>query len=371
MALRANITGGTGGLIEADVIDGTNGHYKPRGLVTYQLPYLDETNRQVFAVNEANGNDMAVNGSISGAVDGIHNGTDTVLWTASNLSGTNFVFDSTTQAASGTKSISAISTVNNDVALFTRSAPLTITTYNSLTGSIYLDSWSTSGLKGVRLNLRLAGVEVGVEVELADYINTDVTGSWLNFIIPLASFAVSGTSVDELIVTTVDVGAGPPPNYYLDDLTFTEGAGVVYTIAPNSEDILRVYGISWTVVTAGTVALANGTAAGVSYNKFGTLSELTNGILTRRIQFNITRFTNSTTKNSDIISGSNAETKEVWDDGVNTYMKFYTKFSAPVDLIPVGNDRYEFVVQDDLSSVVSLTVRADAASITRPSGETL
>lgn len=371
MAIRANLTGGAGGLIEADVIDGTHRHYKPRGLVTYQMPYLYETNRQVFATNEDNGNNMAVNGAISGATDSIHNGTDTVVWTGTNLSGTNFIFDSTTVAHTGTKSISAVNTVNNNVALFTRSTPLTTTTYNSLTGSIYLDSWSTSGLKGVQLAFRLAGVVVSATIELDDYINTTSTGSWLNFVIPLSSFGITGGSVDELTVTTVDVGAGPPPDYYLDDLLFTEGAGVVYVIEPTGENVLRVYGVSWTLVTAGTVALANGTAIGISYNKFGTLSALTNGILTRRIQFNETKFTNSTTQNSDIISGSDAELKTIWDDGVNTYMKFYTKFASPVDLVPVGNDRYEFVVQDDLSSVVALTVRADASVLTRPDGESL
>lgn len=371
MAIRANITGGTGGLVEADVIDGTNGHYKPRGLVTYQIPYLYETNQQVYATNETNGNNMAVNGAISGASDIIHNGTDTVVWTGTNLSGTNFDFASTTVAKSGTKSVSAINTVNNDVALFTRSAPLTTSTYNSVAGSIYLDSWSTSGVKGVQLAFRLAGVVVSATVELANYINTDAVGVWLNFTIPLTAFSITGASVDELTVTTVDVGAGAPPDYYLDDLIFTEGAGIVFKIEPRSEDILRVHGISWTIVTAGTLALANGTATGVSYNKFGTLTALANGILTRRIQYNITRFTNSTTQNSDIISGSNAELKTVWDDGVNTYMKFYTEFSSPVDLVPDGNDRYEFVVQDDLSAVVSLTIRADGAALTRPNGESL
>jgi hypothetical protein len=61
----------------------------------------------------------------------------------------------------------------------------------------------------------------------------------------------------------------------------------------------------------------------------------------------------------------------MWDDGVNTYLKFYTKFSAPVDLSPAGGDRYEFVVQDDMSGLISLNIRADAALLTRPDGEPL
>lgn len=62
---------------------------------------------------------------------------------------------------------------------------------------------------------------------------------------------------------------------------------------------------------------------------------------------------------------------ESWDDGTNVFLKFYTKFAAPVDLSPNGNDRYEFVVQDDLSSLIEFNVRADAAIVTRPNGEAL
>jgi hypothetical protein len=246
-----------------------------------------------------------------------------------------------------------------------------MSTYSSLTGSIYLSAWSTSGTEPANLAFRLAGSVVSAIVNIGDYINTTVTNTWLNFVIPLADLGITSATVDELTITTVDPNAGPPPDYYLDDLKLSAGSGEVYTIAPTGADDLRVYGISWTLVDAGTAALVNGTVPGLSYNKFGVATKLTNGILTRRVQFGVTGFTNSTTCNADIISGANAELLAKWDDGVNTYLKFYTKFSAPVDLSPAGGDRYEFVVQDDLSGLISLNIRADAALLTRPDGEAI
>lgn len=373
MAIKANIIGGASGLVEADVVDGREfeGHFKPKGLVTYNIPFFEEVNRQVYATNDTFGNKMAVDGSISGATDIVHNGTDTVVWTGSNISGTNFDFASTTVANGGTKSISAVDTVNNDTALFQRSAAISASTYVSLTGAIYISSWSTSGTKDVTIRIRLAGVDVSTPINLSDYINTESTDTWLNFIIPLNAFTVSSPTLDEITVTTVDLGAGPPPNYYLDDLTLTAGSGIVYTIRPTTEDVLRVYGISWTIIDAGTLALSNGTVRGLSYNKFGVASALSNGVLTRRVQFGITQFSNSTTQNSDIITGSDARLLESWDDGTNTYLKFYTKFASPVDLIPDGDDKYEFVVQDNLSGLISLTIRADAALLKRQNGDPL
>lgn len=371
MALRANITGGVNGLLEADVVDGQDGYYKPRGLVTYQAPYFVETNRQTYATNETYGNQLAINGAVTGATDAIHDGTDTTIWTATNLSGTNFIFDSTTVAKTGTKSIDATNTVDSDVALFTRSAPATLATYSSLTGSIYLVDWSLSGSKIVNVSFRLGGVSISGSVDIGQYINVEVIGSWQNFVIPFSAFGITGATVDEMTVTTVDVGPGKAPSYYLDDMKLSAGAGTIYTVAPTTSDVLRVYGFSWTIVDALTIPLVNGTTTGLSYNKFGGLTALPNGILTRRIQFNVTGFSNSTKTHADIISGSNAELKAAWDDGTNTYLKFYTKFSAPVDLTPDGNDRYEFVVQDDLSGLISLTVRADAAVLTQPNGDTL
>lgn len=369
MSIKANLIGGANGNLEAEVLSGLSAEVpRPSGLYVYQSPYEIEVNRQAYAINDTTGNDMAVNGAVGGATDGIHDGTDSALWTGT---GADFTFNSTAQANTGTRSIDATASSNGDTALFTRASAVSVSTYASITGFIYIDSWATTGTKDVTLQFRLSGATVSSVVNLSDFIDVTAAGSWQAFIIPLTEFGISSATVDELVITTIDIGPGQPPNYYLDDLELTEGSGTIFTIEPPNGKVLRVYGFSWTIVDNTTIALTNGTTTGLSYNKFGSLTELTNGVLTRRIQYGDTRFSNVVTKHSDIISGSNARLLDSWDDGTNTLLKFYTRFAAPVDLSPNGNDRYEFVVQDDLSSLIEFNIRADAALVTRPDGETL
>lgn len=371
MSLKTNIVG-AGDNNYAQVEDGfREGRYKPRGLVTYGLDYEFEVNAPRYAVNDTYGNRMNVNGTSSGGTDGIHDGIDSVLWTASALSGT-WVFNSTTQAFAGTHSIDATGTVDADQALFTRASPISPTSYNTVEGAIYIDSWSGSGTKDVTLQFRLAGAPVGSLVSLSGYINTTSTGSWQVFSIPISAFGFSG-SVDQLVVTTIDVGAGPPPNYYLDALKFqatSAGTGPqTFTIAPDYDELLRCYGISWTIVDNYTPATAVGGAIGLSYNKFGGLASLTNGVLTRRIQGNNILFANITSGHSDIITAANGQLTNFWYDGTNTYAKFYVRFGAPVDLNGRERDKFEFIVRDNLSSLVAFNVRVDGALVTRNNGE--
>lgn len=370
MSLKTNIVG-AGNNQYAHVEDGfREGRHKPRGLVTYGLNYEFEVNAPRYAVNDTYGNRMNVNGTSSGATDGIHDGIDSVLWTASALSGT-WVFNSTTQAFAGTNSIDATGTVDTDQALFTRASSIDPATYNTVEGAIYIDSWSSSGTKDVTLQFRLAGAPVGNLINLSGYINTTSTGSWQVFSIPTAAFGFSG-SVDELVVTTVDIGAGPPPNYYLDALKFqatSAGTGPqTFTIEPDYDELLRCYGISWTIVDNYAPATAVGGALGLSYDKFGGLSALTNGVLTRRIQGQEVLFTNITKGNSDIITAAGGELVEFWHDGTNTYTKFYVRFGAPVDLNGRERDKFEFIVRDNLSSLITFNVRVDGVLVTKNNG---
>jgi hypothetical protein len=80
----------------ADVIQ-ANGH---KGLVTSTIPGLQYTPKSK-AFTDPNGNiNLNIDASSSGTPDGIHNGTDSVLWTAVAASGT-WDFASTTHAAEG------------------------------------------------------------------------------------------------------------------------------------------------------------------------------------------------------------------------------------------------------------------------------
>jgi len=139
MTLKNHITDPGSG-IEAQVFK-KNGN----GLYVITDPKTELTITGGPMTNATYGQEMAQDGSASGTPDKVHNGTDDALWTASAISGT-WVFDSTDQAHTGTKSIDATATVNDSVAQFAKGSDLTISSYNSITGWIYATSWPVVGV---------------------------------------------------------------------------------------------------------------------------------------------------------------------------------------------------------------------------------
>lgn len=354
-------------------------HKHPAGLMVYTDAYRGESNRPITAVSPEGSTDMAINGSTAGGTpDRMHDGTDTALWTGSNLVGTDFVFSSTDQAQTGTRSIDASATVNNDAALLTRSSAIPHADYSALTGYIYVDSWPSAGTKEVQINFRLGGTTVGVPINMSDFISTGTQNAWQAFTIPMTEFALTGTNIDEFVITTIDIGGGQAPNYYLDELILASTAGgspVTYTVSPRDGEIILVNGFVYTFVfpwdPTATVAGAteNFTAHEyLTYNKFCHLTELTSGITVRRIQGGETGFSNQVKNNWDLIKATNHKIETFASDGTNTIMKIVTHFEGPVELDAHKSDKYEFTINDDLSSLVHFEIRGRAVTITEALG---
>ena len=90
-------------------------------------PSQEYVANSIFFRNDTYGLDINQDASLGGSTDGIHDGTDTALWTASALSGTwtfNSTFTGTGWPSNGTQSIDATATVNGDQALFTRASAI-------------------------------------------------------------------------------------------------------------------------------------------------------------------------------------------------------------------------------------------------------
>ena len=374
MAVRFNLAGGDSNRIAQIISDRESFRHIPYGLMTHSISYEKEQNAPRFASNPDYGISLAINATNSGAVDGIHDGGDTTLWTASADAGT-WDFASTDQAFTGTQSIDATATANDDVASITRSSAISGSSYNFVTGHIFIDSWATTGVKDVELEFLLAGVGIGLTLSLSQYITTSLQGTWQTFSIPIGDFSLGSSNIDELQIRTVSTGPGVAPDYYLDVLQF-EAIGVSvgpqeFVIKPDFNQILRVYGFSWTLVDNFTAPTAAGNGYGISYNKFGGLNQLTNGIVTQRIQAGKVLFSNTVRNHADIVNGPDSEIQQYWDDGTNVRMKTYTKFAGPVDLYGQRGDKYVFTVRDNLSSLIQLDIRADATIVTKQNGEDL
>jgi len=119
----------------------------------------------------------------------------------------------------------------------------------ALTGAIYLTGWSDAGSdKDVKLSFRLAGADVGDELDLSSYINVALFNDWQSFVINLDDFNLTGTTVDEFVTHIVDVGAGPPPDGYMDVMQLEEaGEPLVYYMRPDVGSNLRIEKIRFTI----------------------------------------------------------------------------------------------------------------------------
>ncbi len=343
---------------EAHLYEATNlGFSNHRGLVVYTEPLKDFDTIARFAFNPTNGINMNVDGSTSGTIENIHDGEDNSYWTGSNLAGSNFIFNSAVQPSGGAQSIDATVTINNDVALLANSSTINMNDFSALAGVVYVIDWSILGTaKEVEIQARNSASNVGNSVNLSNYINEQSFNVWQAFTIPKADMGLSSQEIDEITVTTIDIGGGQPPSYYLDDLRWegTDGNG------PQSFCIQAAPGENCFITSISTffvddVTIGNATA----YDKILGISSLTNGINIRRIEDDKTIFNISSRQFSDFINVPGA-TYESGGDATNSWVQTSTSFAEhPLQLR--GNDRIEYTVQDDLTSL--LMFRASARII--------
>lgn len=335
---------GPGSGVEATVHSPTDlGHEQLPGLVVYSHKLETGTPLLRFFADDTGNVDQNVNASGAGTLTGIHNGGDSVLFTANAEVGT-WDFASTTQANSGTQSI-ALGGSSADIASFTNASDLTVTDYSSLRGFIYITSWPNNGNKNVQIQLYLNGAAVGNSVNLSTYVDTAVQDSWQLFTIPMLDFGVTTAQFDAVWLTMVDSGAGSAPAGFLDDLSLV-GAGTGgskdFIVKPPVDETWVVTRMKWTAVA---------TSSALKYEEWFGIPGLTNGYtvsfrskgksqlnFTARNFFEMAQYPNVTL---DIISGTNS--------------LFEVYFDIPEEQqVLLGNLEQEIVltVRDDLSSMV-------------------
>jgi len=338
---------------------------KPYGIAAYTHPMVHHVNNNIIASNDSYGPDLNQNISAGGTPLLIHNGGDSAGWSASTISGT-WDFVSTDQANSGAQSIDASGTVGGAEALFNRdSGAITFGNYESLSGSIYLSSWSLQGDKDVSLRFRLAGTNVSNELNLSEYISTITLNAWQNFSIGLSDFAIVGTTLDQLVVKTIDIGAGQAPNYYLDDIQFEEtGAPAIFKMAPNSGQRVAARGLELILVDALNPTATDGASYGYSYNKILNVNELQNGIIFRWYRKNKLRFSGNVKNLFDFLNLPGSRIVTSVSDSTNTMLKIRFDFTTEIELLGSENDRIEIVIRDDLSGLLKFRATLIADLIT-------
>lgn len=348
MALRTHITDPGSGQ-EARVHKPVNlGFENPAGAVVYtERRKTFEPLVQFFAA-DSGAIDMAIDGSTGGTPENIHDGEDTSYWTASALSGT-WDFSSATQANDGTQSIDATGTVNNDEALFEDGTSISMSTYTSLGGAVYITSWPGTGTKEVEIEARLNGVVVGNSVNLSSYVTTGTQNVWQTFTIPKADMGLTSDTVDELVIRTIDIGGGEPPNYFLDSLLWNEAAGGTATeYAVRAQQGTNRFATGFSIFMADTVTEAAATA----YDTILGVPALSNGILFTRQSGQRILFSSPLRQLSDFIQSYGGGTFTTGGDGTNRWIKIESAFDPPIRLRE--DDYMSMVVRDDLSGLLVL-----------------
>lgn len=344
MPLRTLVESGTGTGITASVVSGKKDY--PRGLVTYVEPIRNYEPGSIVFSNLANGSSMSVNGSTVGSsAETIHDGGDTSAWTASTLSGT---WDFTSD-------ISVTSANNNDAALFTKATPFNLGTapHVSMSGAVTLGTYS--GVQNtILLQYRLAGTNLGNQLELDTYIDTGIISSSQSFQISLADFGLEGQTVDELVITMIRNG-GVQPTVDFDDLKIEDTGAKVYEVVAEQGNAFKFKDLSIVVVTSAPTGVDSSgslypTTPNIDYSTFmGTT--LSNGINIRWTRKQEVRFSGTFRKLSDFfLFGFHLET--LIDNGTYTCIRlripFYDEGNDGV-LDSRTGDKMEITIADDLS----------------------
>jgi len=343
------------------------------GLVVATHPLKTFDNQVKFFINPSYGVDMNL-GIVLSLVEVIYQ--ENVEWTTSAIVGGTWDFvsggDGTVVPNTGANCVDATGTVNNDVAQFDNGGDFDLSDYIVLSGWIALTLWDGLGTdKGISIYGWDTGssTQVGDAVRIDDYVNTGIINTWQEFFIPLSDMNLSGETIDSIRVSTVDVGAGRPPAYFLDDMQF-EGAGpgdvepALFTVEPDLETWFYVHKLTVSIADniSGIVTVGgnteNATMIGLSYDQILGEAALTIGLNFQRITDGVIESTSIIRQLSDFLQFPNASISTAISDGTNTFVQITINLVSPVILKSETKDKLSLLVSDNLAGLLQLRVSA-------------
>lgn len=349
MALPITILDGGGTGMEARVSAATNGFDTPDGLVVYTDSLLHFNPFAIPFIDATGSTEMAVDGTFGGTPVVIHNGTDTVAWTGTALSGT-WVFDSTAQAQAGTKSVDATATVNGDEASFAKGSDLNFGNYVAVSGYVYLTGYNATR-NSINMRFRDNGLDVGNPVNIVTYVNAGLLNAWQKFSIPKEDLGIAGDTVDEMIIQTATT-TGAPPDYYLDTMQVEETGGKIFKSSPAVGQTFVADRIRLTMVDALAGTLTDGTMPALSYNQFLGVSALAAGLTLTLHRKGQIIFKDTWASLSDPVLLW-FDLKVAISDGTNTLITLDGAVPGGAVMEEAEGDFFELSFSDDLSGLIT------------------
>lgn len=333
--------------------------------------YYTWENKIISFTNPTYGDDLTINAAVSatGDTEYINNGNDDTYWTLTIISSfpNDFVY-STDQnhTEGGTQSVSFVDSEDGDVGQFARPGGVfNLGNYVTLSGWIYITDWDQTGTKDVLIYgwNTVTGLQVGLQVDIGDYVVTTNLNSWQRFIIPLSDMNLVNADIDAIRIQMVDVGIGGTPEGYLDDLQFDPS--LIDTEGPQSYElnaikgkILEVQSISFCMVFPHDTRLSSGTIPYLSYNEFGDVGQLENGILYRRIQNDIVKSVWIIKDTRDLIKRPYSFVTNLFGDETNTLLNVRWDFADEHMLYYGPRDKLQVNISDDFSDFQHFSIVA-------------
>lgn len=358
MTIKHHISDGGGTNKRTHVVERQN----ENALVVATTPLTSYTFDVRYFTNSTYGSDINIDASPSGSGEQVHNGNDDVLWTGTVIATaiSDVDFSSTDQAHTGTQSIDCTPTEAGDIFQLADTTEHALTDYSSFSGWIYVTSgWESPG-DGVEIILwnTTTGIQTSSRtVDLDNYIDGGLTGSWQSFSISTADW---GDSSDFDAMRFTILGEGGEPNFYLDDLQFNaEGDGTTeYNIRPSTGQTLYID--NFTVVMADVYAgtLADATMPYIPYNGFLGLPAVDNGFAIRLVQTEEIIFSSSYRQLSDILLFPHSRIEDYGSDGTSSWFKIFIEPVIPIKLHDIHDDYMSLVISDDFSPLSLFRVSA-------------
>ena len=359
MAIKSQITGKNNN-ISADVI--VNDECDCKALAVATTPYRKFENSIRFFTNSLYGSDMNQDASASGTPDKIHDGTDSVLWTATTISGVKFTFDSTDQnhTAAGSKSIKSDGASVGNVFQIAKGSNVTMSNYNVFTMWIYVDSnWGTGDSVSFYAWDTATNSQIGDSILIENYFDITSVGVWQKLSIDIDDLgAASSSTIVDAVRFQIISKQSVAPLFYIDDIQLEESSGLIaYTLAPNKGEWLHVEEFTISFADAYAGILADATMPFLSYDKI--LGEtLTSGINYQREQDGVIRFSQKILNIIDFLQLAGTEISATGSDGVNTWLVLRVKHIEPLVLKYKNNDKLIFTISDNLSGLLHFRISA-------------
>ncbi len=318
------------------------------GQIVYTEAKLKTVRQSKFFVNPTFGMDMNQNVTFGGTPELIHDGGDNAGWTGAIGVGTwNFADTATPQA--GTNHVSITAANDSDFASFTDATETDMSSHTAITGQIQLVAYNEA-LNSTILQFRNNGLDVGTSVDLNDFMNPAILGSYQGFVVPKDEMSASDITVDELTITIVR-RSGPRPTIFFDVLQIENtGTPARFEVIPDKGTRLHVDRVLMQWIDVGTGGTAH------AYNKIGALSALSNGIVLASRLLGRPEFGFPVRQLSDILSVG-WSVKDLVDDGTNTLVKVQLFIDSEERLILDSRtgDNQSITINDDLSGLLKFT----------------